>query len=168
MTTRNHPIHRRQVAVTVLAVALALVPSLGSTAASPDKNRFPSFQAGNGPLGYGKPDKVLTDVARWNHPAKRALRTLNEAKLLRVEYYLGGRYPVFFVEISDKRSHLRYLQLHETEVMNRYAKRVLKANAGWAFEIVHAGDRFRTNAARIRSHRDAFQGPGDEDGFFEE
>lgn len=165
MTNRHHPIHRSQAAVTVLAVALALVPSLGSTAAKPDKNRFPSFRAGDGPLGYGKPDKVLTDVARWKHPAKRALRTLNEAKLLRVEYYLGGRYPVFFVEISDKRTHLRYLQLHETEVMNRYAKRVLKANAGWAFEIVHAGDRFRTNAARIRSHEDAFQGPGDEDGF---
>ncbi|MEY3015313.1 MAG: hypothetical protein RIT45_4048 [Pseudomonadota bacterium] len=165
MTTRNHPIHRRQVAVTVLAVALALFPSLGSTAASPDKNRFPSFQVGNGPLGYGKPDKVLTDVARWNHPAKRALRTLNEAKLVRVEYYLGGRYPVFFVEISDKRSNLRYLQLHETEVMDRYAKRVLKANAGWAFEIVHGEDRFRSNAAMVRGGMDAFQGPGDEDGF---
>lgn len=119
----------------------------------PNKDAFPSFREGDGPMGYGQPDKVLTQVATWKHPVKAALATLNGARLMRVEFYKNGTYPVFFVKLEKDSTTLRYLYLHETNIMDRYAKRIYDANAGWAFEVVDdpkEGDRFRSHGPLVR------------------
>lgn len=151
----------------LLAIAVITI-SASVAAAQPDRNAFPVFHKGDGPLGYGKPTKTVVDMKAWQHPTKGALATLNQAQVVRVEFYNGGTYPVFFVQRGPATTTFRYLQLHETDKMNRYARRILKANASWAFEVVDGGDRFRSNAARVHKGSDAFDGPGDDDGFISE
>ncbi|MSP93564.1 MAG: hypothetical protein EXR79_17525 [Myxococcales bacterium] len=152
-----------------LALAAAGVPATAAWAAGPpNRNAFPLFRQGDGPRGYGNPDKVIVDVSGWTHPAKAALATLNEAKAVRVEFYKAGTYPVFIVRRAKDSTTFRYLQLHETPMMDRWGKRILKANAGWAFEVIDSetDDRLRANGARAGQGQSVFD-LGDTDGFME-
>jgi hypothetical protein len=162
---------RRVSFLLLVAAALPVAWASHASAAPQSRESFPAFHKGDGTLGYGKPDRVITDVTAWKHPTKTALATLNEAKVVRVEFYKAGSYPVFFVQRVKDSTTYRYLQLHETATMDRWAARILKANADWAFEVVdqtdRGFDRFRTNAKRFRGRTDRFEGPGDEDGFLE-
>ena len=147
---------RRAVVIVLLA---ALVGLAGTTlppathAASGgesrvDKGAYPTYRKGSGALGYGVPDKVISEVTTWDHPAKAVVE--QEGTLVRVEFYLGGRYPVFFLKTPEGVNHLRYEQLHQTSAMDTWGRALLKANGGWAFEVVENGsDRFRYNASRV-------------------
>jgi hypothetical protein len=158
----------RFVALLAFGSVFALAAGPAHAAERPDKNAFPEFRKGNGALGYGKPDRVVTAVATWQHPAKAALATLNKATVERVEFYKAATYPVFFVRRMPNSTSYRYLLLHETPTMDRWAARILKANAGWAFEIVDdEGTRFRTNAKRVHTNNGCFE-MGDEDGFLDD
>ena len=157
---------RRAMVVALAATCLLAPAAFGADSANRDA--FPPFQQGNGPLGYGKPDKVIADTATWTHPVKAALATLNDAKTLRVEFYKAGTYPVFFVRRAKASTTFRYLYLHETPVMDRWGKRILKANAGWAFEVIdtETDDRLRANGARAAQGKSVFD-LGDTDGFMD-
>ena len=115
---------------------LLTVSATPTFAAAADKDAFPAFTQGNGSLGYGKPNKVIADTAAWKHPTQKAIATLNGATVRRIEFYNGGTYPVFFVALEASSTSYRHLQFHDTGRMNGLAARVLKANAGWAFELV--------------------------------
>lgn len=106
------------------------------------KNAYPVYAQGKGKLGYGEPDKVITNTGTWSHPVRKVLENAG-FKVTRVELYLGGKYPVFFVSGDVD---LRQLQLHKTDASNALARDILKANGQWAFEIVdQQGDRYRYN-----------------------
>jgi len=135
----------RNVGVLVTKVGL---PSLAvAIAGRPSKDAYP-VTVGGGPLGYGAPDKVVSDVASWTHAIKSVLAAFGY-RVTRVEFYKSGAYPAFYVAESDANTPLRTLQLHQTSVADNQAKAILKANGGWAFEVVTAtGDRLRYNALR--------------------
>lgn len=123
-------------------------PSGAAAVAPGSKDAFPPYARRSGRLGYGMPDKVVSDPATWKHDLKKALANLG-LTVTRVEFYKGGAYPVLFVQEDPANVDLMTLQRKDVETADRYARTLLKANGDAAYEVVTEGrDRFRYNAPR--------------------
>jgi hypothetical protein len=105
---------------------------------------FPDRVQGRGDLGYGAPQKVVDDVTRWGHPAKKELSEQG-LRVTRVELYLDNSYPVFFVAPSPGVAPLHERAAKSPWDVRLAAHAILEANGGFAFELVEdaAGGRSR-------------------------
>lgn len=116
-----------------------------------DRDAFPAWEAGRGPLGYGVPDRVVAGTAGWKHPVRKPLEARG-LTVTRVELYQGSTYPVFFVSESDPDHGLAALLAADPKGAAAWGQEVLKANAGWAFELRFPdGRRVRLNGALARA-----------------
>ena len=123
-------------------------------AATPDyhdligpKERFPDLEPGKGPLGYGAPTRVVTDLAAFHHPT-RAVIDAEGLKLVRVELYRKGEYPVFFVEAEGA-----YPVREKGGAFRAFAARLVEKNNGFACELA-----IGAKGARVQLDRHAGEG----------
>lgn len=75
-------------------------------------------------LVAGKPDKVISDIAHWEHPVKSVLAA-EKLELYKVELFKSGTYPVFYVKALTTQN------ANNKAFLNQLAKQ----NSYWDFEI---------------------------------
>lgn len=93
------------------------------------KERFPDVKAGDGPLGYGAPSSVVTDVTTFHHPTRDVIEA-ERLMLVRVERYRKDEYPVFFVEASGP-----FPTREKGTAVRAFAARLVRKNGGFACEL---------------------------------
>jgi hypothetical protein len=94
---------------------------------------------GNGPLGYGTPSSVVTDMANFHHPT-RAVIEEEGLRLVRIERYEKRNYPVFFVEASGP-----FPIREKADAFRAFAAKLVRKNGSFACElsIGPKGDRYQ-------------------------
>lgn len=99
------------------------------------KIEVPVFKNGDGLLGYGIPTRQVLDVGVWKHKTKDVLKKAG-LSLLRVEFYRNDTYPVFFVSGRKIHTAQESNDPQKFGAVVEFARAVLDANSGWAFELV--------------------------------
>jgi hypothetical protein len=76
-----------------------------------------------------EPSKTIVDIANWKHPVHSVFQK-NKIELTRVDFFKGGKYPVFFAKLTfDPTSS-------ETDnFYNQLYYDVLQANGFWDYSI---------------------------------
>lgn len=103
-----------------------------------------------GSVGYGAPDRSVTDVASYRHPTKTQLAK-HGFVLTKVELYEKGSYPVFFVKRREEASSLLERAKAKPWTARQVAHEILRKNSGFPYEIVDETnaepDRYRFRGA---------------------